>query len=69
MNLAKKYQVSPAQMALAYVTQREFVTSNIIGATPLNQLKENLGSSDLVLSAELLREIESIHSINSNPCP
>ena len=67
--LAQKYQLSPAQMALAFVTGRPFVGANIIGATHLEQLRENLESVDLVLPDRLLEEIETIQQRYPNPCP
>ncbi|MCC5814479.1 MAG: aldo/keto reductase [Leptospira sp.] len=60
VNLAKKHNLDPAQMALAFVTSRPFVTSNIIGATSVDQLKVNLESDQLVLSKEILKEIDGI---------
>ncbi|VTQ28959.1 putative oxidoreductase [Pseudomonas aeruginosa] len=56
-------------MALAYVTSRPFVTSNIIGATSLEQLETNLGSVDLRLDEELLAGIDAIHREQPNPAP
>ncbi|MCK6264856.1 NADP(H)-dependent aldo-keto reductase [Vibrio sp. ZSDE26] len=67
--LANKYSLDPAQMALAYVNQRPFVGSNIIGATNLEQLKMNIDSLDVVLSDELLQEIQRVGTTYSNPCP
>jgi len=67
--LAKDHGLNPAQMALAYVNSRPFVTSNIIGATTLQQLKSNLDSVELELSESLLQEIEAIHQRHPNPCP
>lgn len=69
VELAQKHQLDPAQMALAYVNSRPFLTSNIIGATTLDQLKSNIASSDLVLSKEVLEGIEQIHNEYPNPCP
>jgi len=69
VNLAKAHQLDPAQMALAWVTARPAVTSNIIGATSLSQLKANLESDQLKLSPEVLGEIEKIHMENTNPAP
>lgn len=69
VELAKKYGVSAAQMALSFVTSRPFVTSNIIGATNLTQLQENIASIDLKLSDDLLTEIESVHQLIPDPCP
>ena len=67
--LARQHGLSPAQMALAWVSTRPFVTSNIIGATSLNQLEENLASTDLQLPAEVTEGIEAIHQRQPNPAP
>lgn len=68
-DLARKHDLSISQMALAFVTSRSFVTSNIIGATSMDQLKENIGSINLRLNEEILDEIESIHNAIPNPAP
>ncbi|MGH1537207.1 MAG: NADP(H)-dependent aldo-keto reductase [Gammaproteobacteria bacterium] len=60
---------SPAQMALAFVNKRPFVTASIIGATTMQQLKENIDSVNLKLSTEDLAQIELIHQQYPNPCP
>ncbi len=67
--LAQEHGLDPAQMALAFVTSREFVASNIIGATTMDQLKSNIDSSELVLSKEVERAIHQIHNDNPNPAP
>jgi aryl-alcohol dehydrogenase-like predicted oxidoreductase len=67
--IAKKHGLSPAQMALAFVNQQAFVTSNIIGATTLEQLKENIASIDVVLSDEIIKEINAVHAAIPNPAP
>ncbi|WP_417068308.1 NADP(H)-dependent aldo-keto reductase [Niveibacterium terrae] len=69
VDLARRHGLDPAQMALAFVTSRDFVTSNIIGATTLEQLESNLASADLALSAELVAGIEAIHQRIPNPAP
>ena len=69
VDIAKRHGLSPAQMALAFVTSRPFVTSNIIGATTLEQLRSNLASVSLELSPGLLEDIESIHCRHPNPSP
>jgi aryl-alcohol dehydrogenase-like predicted oxidoreductase len=56
-------------MALAFVTRQPFVTSNIIGATSLEQLESNLASFQLQLSEEVLAGIEAIHKDQPNPAP
>ncbi len=58
-----------AQMALAFVNSRPFVTSNIIGATSLEQLKSNIDSVHLTLSEEVLAAIEGVHTKQPNPSP
>ena len=67
--LARRYGLDPAQMALAWVTNRPFVTSNIIGATNMEQLETNLSSANLKLSDELIEAIEAIHTRQPNPSP
>ena len=68
IELAKKNNIVPSTFANAYVNNRPFVTSNIIGATNMDQLKENIDSIDIVLSKEILSEIEDIHLSDPNPC-
>ncbi len=67
--LAREHGLDPAQMALAYVTAQPFVSSNIIGATSLEQLDSNLASIDVKLSEEVLSAIEAIHKDQPNPAP
>lgn len=69
VELAQKHGLDPAQMALAYVNSRPFLTANIIGATSMEQLRSNIASADLVLSDEVLKGIEAIHEAHPNPCP
>ncbi|CAI3787215.1 Protein tas [Pseudomonas sp. MM227] len=69
VELAREQGLDPAQMALAFVTAQPFVTSNIIGATSLEQLDSNLASIDLVLSEDVLAGIEAIHKAQPNPAP
>ena len=68
-DLAQENNLSLAQMSLAFVTSRPFVTSNIIGATTMQQLKENISSIDIELSDEVLQGIEAIHNEIPNPAP
>ena len=67
--LARNHNLSLAQMSLAFVNTRPFVTSNIIGATTMEQLKENIDSINVKLSDEVLEGIEGIHSSIPNPAP
>lgn len=69
VSLAREHDLDPAQMALAYVTQQPFVTSNIIGATSIAQLESNLASAELQLPPDLLEAIEAIHTEQPNPAP
>lgn len=68
VELAKKYNIAPSTFANAYVNNRPFVTSNIIGATTMHQLKENIDSIDINLPRDILEEIENIHLSDPNPC-
>ena len=69
LELAQKNNLSLAQLALAFVNQQSFVTSNIIGATTMEQLKENIKSININLSEEILREINVINELQPNPAP
>ena len=66
--IAKKYGIAPSTFANAFVNDRPFVTSNIIGATSMSQLKENIDSINITLSKDDLKEIEDIHLSDPNPC-
>ena len=68
-NISKTHDLSLSQMALSFVNSRPFVTSNIIGATKLNQLKENIESINIVLSEDVLNDIEEVHKLIPNPAP
>ncbi|MDW3095913.1 MAG: NADP(H)-dependent aldo-keto reductase [Gammaproteobacteria bacterium] len=67
--LAKKNGLSATQMALAYVNSRPFLSSNIIGATSVDQLAENIDSINVTLSSEVVEGIEAIHRQIPNPSP
>jgi len=67
--LARAYGLDPAQMALAYVTSRPFVTSTIIGATTMVQLKNDIESAALSLPKEVIEGIEAVHTAHPNPGP
>lgn len=69
MEIALRHNLSLTQMSLAFVSSRPFVTSNIIGASKLCQLKENIESIQVDLSDEILSEIEKVHEMNPNPAP
>lgn len=68
-DLAKQHNLSLAQMALSFINSRPFVTSNIIGATNMSQLKENIDSVHINLNTELLADLEQIHQKYTYPSP
>tara|TARA_B110000285_G_scaffold235546_1_gene317976 strand:+ start:2858 stop:3895 length:1038 start_codon:yes stop_codon:yes gene_type:complete len=68
-DLATANGMTLTQMALAFVNERPFVTSNIIGATSLKQLKENIDSSKIKLSLDILTAIDKIQELVPNPAP
>jgi len=67
--LATEFGLDPAQMALAFVNSRPFLTSNIIGATSMEQLKTDIASIDVTITPELEERINAIHVEHCNPCP
>ncbi|NOZ53076.1 MAG: NADP(H)-dependent aldo-keto reductase [Gammaproteobacteria bacterium] len=69
VNIAKQHNLDPAQMALAYVNSKPFLTSNIIGATNAAQLKSNIASTEIKLSESILSQIEAVHEAIPNPSP
>ncbi len=69
LEIAQKNNLTLSELSLAFINQMPFVTSNIIGATKMNQLKENINSINVDLSDEILKEIEAIHKEIPNPAP
>ena len=67
--LAKENDLTMVQLAQSFVNSRPFVTSNIIGATTMEQLKENIDSINIELSDEIIEKINQIHNNNPNPSP
>lgn len=67
LKIAEENNMSLAQMSLAFVNQQPFVTSTIIGATTLEQLKENIESIDVTLSKHVLEQINEVHQSIPNP--
>ncbi len=67
--VAKKHGLTLTELSLAFVNQQAFVTSTIIGATTLEQLKENIASIDVVLSDEILKDIDAVQAIIPDPAP
>ena len=69
MKVAKKYKMSLTHLSLSFVNSRPFVTSNIIGASKLSQLKENIDSINIKLDDNVIREIDQVQSLIPNPAP
>ena len=69
VEVARANGLDPTQMALAYVNGRQFLTSNIIGATNMTRLKSNIDSIHLKLSSDVIKQIEKVHESITNPCP
>ena len=69
VDLARKYGLDPAELAIAFTLKQPFLTSCIIGATSMEQLKVNIGSVNLDLSSEILAQIEQISALYPDPCP
>ena len=67
--MADRHGISLTHLSLAFVNQRPFVTSNIIGATTMEQLRENISSIDIDLNPEMLAEIDEIQNLQPNPAP
>lgn len=69
LEIADKHGLNMAQMSLAFINERPFVTSSIIGASSLKQLQENIGSDAVSLSEEVVKEINAVHELWPNPAP
>lgn len=69
LEIAENNGMTLAEMSLAFVNTRPFVTANIIGATTMTQLKENINSVNVELSDDVLKAIEQVHKEISNPAP
>ena len=69
LKIAEDNNMTLAQMSLAFVNQQPFVTSTIIGATNLEQLKENIDSINVTLSDVVLEQIDAVHEAMPNPAP
>lgn len=67
--IAAQQGISLAQMSLAFVCQQPFVASCLIGATTMEQLKENIDAIDITLSDEVLAQIDAVHNCYPDPAP
>ena len=67
--IANKHGISLTDLSLSFVNDRPFVTSNIIGATSISQLKENIESVNVKLSPGIIKEINEVNELIPNPAP
>ena len=67
--LAKDFDLTMVQLAHSFVNSRPFVTSNIIGATTMDQLRENVESINIEFTDEMMDRVNEIHNNNPNPSP
>lgn len=67
--LAESQGLTLTQMALAFVNEQRFVTSNIVGATSVEQLSENISAIDVELANDVAAELDRLHQIHTIPCP
>ena len=67
--IAKDFNLTMVQLAQSFVNSRPFVTSNIIGATTMNQLKENVESINIEFTDEMMERVNEIHNNSPNPSP
>jgi aryl-alcohol dehydrogenase-like predicted oxidoreductase len=67
--LAREFGLDPAQLAIAFVASRPFVTSTLIGATSMEQLETDIAAIGVTITKELEERIDAIHLMHTNPCP
>ena len=69
LKIAEDFGITPTQLALAFVNTRPFLTSNIIGATSMEQLRENIGSIDVEFTREMMKRVDEVQEKYPNPAP
>lgn len=69
LKVAEDFNVDIAQLSIAFATSRPFVTSTILGATTLDQLKTDIAAHDMVVTEEMEAAINAVHMVHANPCP
>ena len=67
--ISKKYNIDMSQMSLKFCEVQNFMTSVIIGATTMDQLKTDIESVNVILSDDIIKEINKVHKLYPNPCP
>ena len=68
-NISKKYNIDMSQMSIKFCEVQNFMTSVIIGATTMEQLKTDIESVNVNLSDDIIKEINEVHKLYPNPCP
>ncbi|PZO67776.1 MAG: aldo/keto reductase [Paracoccus denitrificans] len=69
LKIAADFGIDPSQLAIAWVTSRSFVTSNIIGATKPEQLETDLASVDVKITPEIEKAIDAVYQLHGSPAP
>ncbi|RZV43823.1 MAG: aldo/keto reductase, partial [Acidimicrobiales bacterium] len=69
LTLANDLGLTPVQLALKFVETREFLTSNIIGASSMAQLKENIDAHEIKWTPEMEKAVHKLHVKLRSPCP
>ena len=67
--ISKKYNINLSQMSLKFCEEQNFMTSVIIGATTMEQLKTDIESVNVNLSEDIIKEINEVQKLYPNPCP
>jgi aryl-alcohol dehydrogenase-like predicted oxidoreductase len=67
--VARDFEIDPSQLALAFVTSRHFVTSNIIGATTMDQLRVDIASREVRVTSEIEARINAVYQLHGSPAP
>jgi aryl-alcohol dehydrogenase-like predicted oxidoreductase len=67
--VAKKHGLDPCQMAIKFCDLQPFITSVIIGATKMEQLKNNIEAFNIKLDEQVIKDINDVQLVYSNPCP
>lgn len=67
--VAEKHGIDPVHMAISFVKRQPFMTSAILGARTLDQLKTDMKASDVALSDAVIADINQVHAVTPNPCP
>ncbi len=67
--ISQKFELDMSQMSIKFCEEQDFMTSVIIGATNMEQLKTNVESVKVNLDSEVIKEINNVQKKYPNPCP